>query len=131
MDLFKRNDVFVVKEVKEGQICMSENVFKDIAVQCYIEEIGLEEEETKNTTFLDKIMSTVQSNCKVKVRKEEAFIVDLHIKVFYGMNIPTIAQKVRSRIMRDFDAMLGVSNVIVDIHIEGFLDMDRIRKDLS
>lgn len=131
MDIFKKDEVFLVSEVENGQIYMRENVFKDIAVQSYLEEMGLEEDETKNKSLVEKLMPSIYNNCKVKIRKEDAFIVDVSMKVFFGVNIPTIARKVRNRIINDFNAMTGIEKVIVNIHIEGFLDMDKINKDLS
>lgn len=131
MGIFKKDEVFLVSEVENGQIYMRENVFKDIAVQSYLEEMGLEEDETKNKSLVKKLMPSIYNNCKVKIRKEDAFIVDVSMKVFFGVNIPTIARKVRNRIINDFNAMTGIEKAIVNIHIEGFLDMDKINKGLS
>jgi len=110
----------LIKITDLGEITITERVIEEIAgyaaTHCY-GVVGMREKNTAE--FLKKVFGGENIRKGIKaVTKDGKIIIDIHIKVSYGVNIKALSENVRQDIAYAIDAMTKTPIKEINVYID-------------
>ena len=104
-----------------GEINISQNVFANIVGNVINNCFGVVGMAAKSTTEgIVSLLKKENYEKGVKVTSEDnEFVIELHIIVSYGINLPAIARSIAKEVKYSVEKMTGLRVKKVNVHIDG------------
>lgn len=114
------SDNYLIDDVNNGNVKISEEVIATIAVVAIEEVEGVVEmQSTLKTSVTDMLgVKNLSKGVKVSIGEREA-VIDVFITVEYGKNIIDIGKNVQEKVKEAVETMTGLDVVEVNVHVGG------------
>lgn len=112
------NRSLFIKETESGCIYVSHDVIQSIIYQVALDTPGVAE---KDVNFITKLLSRKTGKAAIQDYAYKVLELQVVIKVYYGVNIPSVCHEVQKLIAFKLKEMLGIEKAVVNIRVDGII----------
>lgn len=118
MNLLNQERTILLSESDTGSIRVSYDVIKFIIMQVVLDTPGVAEKEVN---FITKFLNKKTGSAVIQDYDNQELIVEVSIKVYYGINIPAVCREVQKLISHKLCEMLDLKKVVVNVAVDSLI----------
>lgn len=118
MNLLRPEKAILLFESDMGSLLVSHDVIRFIIMQVVLDTPGVAEKEVN---FITKFMNKKTGSSVIQNYDNRELVVEVFIKVYYGVNILTVCREVQKLISHKLCEMLDLKKVMVNVVVDALV----------